>query len=486
MRTLIVLLDKSGGNVIPKLLEAIQGAQAMGDVCFGLCTSSNALSAATVEELSTENLCSPVATGFVASDAPLIVPLKFKTRSASLTLEGRIFPSEPKANQAEILRKNLKPTATETARSILECVEGEYALIISQTKCIVATRDPVGVQPLYFGEVAQFAALASNRAALWRLGIDKPKSFPPGHVGEATAVGFKFTPVKNLQFTEPKLLGMAEAAATLQKILEKSVQSRVAGQNEVAVAFSGGLDSSIVACLAKKAGACVRLIHVSMLDQSETEDARKAAGALGLPLDEHLFTENDAERDVAKVVSIIEEPDPVKAAIGLPFYWAAKQASEAGLRVMLAGQGADELFGGYHRYIDEYMAKGDLAVRRTMFHDVNAIHESNLERDEKICSYFDVQLRIPFGSLDVAQFAMSLPTELKLERKADSLRKLILRRIAENIGLPKEIAAKPKKAVQYSTGINNTLKKIAKKRYLTLAEYVSQLFFEAKYKTNAS
>jgi asparagine synthase (glutamine-hydrolysing) len=119
---------------------------------------------------------------------------------------------------------------------------------------------------------------------------------------------------------------------------------------------------------------------------------------------------------------------------------------------------------------------GEEAVRKAMFDDVVGIHESNLERDVKICSFHDVELRVPFGSYQIAEFAMALPVELKIEKRGDSLRKLVLRKAAENMGLPASVTAKPKKAVQYSTGINNALKKIAKKQKATVAEYVSKLF----------
>ena len=88
-----------------------------------------------------------------------------------------------------------------------------------------------------------------------------------------------------------------------------------------------------------------------------------------------------------KVVALIEEADPIKASVGLPFYWVAEKASEEKFHVMLAGQGADELFGGYQRYVNEYCKDGSEKVRKTMFNDVVNIYESNLERDLKITGF---------------------------------------------------------------------------------------------------
>jgi asparagine synthase (glutamine-hydrolysing) len=113
-----------------------------------------------------------------------------------------------------------------------------------------------------------------------------------------------------------------------------------------------------------------------------------------------------------------------------------------------------------------------------MFADVIRLHESNIERDEKICVFHNVELRLPFASFQVAEFALSLPIELKIERKSDGLRKIVLRKMAKNIGLSPMIVEKPKRAVQYSTGVNAVLGKIARKHGSTINEYVKMLFAE--------
>jgi len=322
--------------------------------------------------------------------------------------------------------------------------------------------------------------LASNRTALWKLGITEACSFPPGNLASVSSEGFKFKPVKALAYVKPHQVTMVEAAQKLQELLEHSIRVRVRDVKEVAVAFSGGLDSSVIAFLAKKCGANVRLVHVSLGGQPETEEAKKAADELELPLTCCLFGNEDVEKTVPKVVELIEEADPVKVAVGIPFYWVAEKTAESGLRVLLAGQGADELFGGYQRYVNEYLSHGAEKVRETMFADVVRLHESNIERDEKICGFHDVELRLPFASFQIAEFALGLPVDLKIEKKADGLRKLVLREVAKNFSLPASVVEKPKKAVQYSTGVNAVLEKIAKRHGSTINEYVKKLFAEQK------
>ena len=398
-------------------------------------------------------------------------------RDATVLFQGSVYSPTPGASGAEIIAKKLEQTnRVKLSEAFLKEVEGDFSFIIEEPERIIAGRAPMGVQPLYYGENRTIAALASNRKALWKLEIDKVQSFPPGHVALVGREGFSFKPVKTLASAKPKPITMLEAAETLQNLLEQSIRRRVSGIKEVVVAFSGGLDSSILAFLTSKCSTSVLLVHVSLENRPEIEEAKRVAEELNLPLQIFLFKETEVEKVLTKVVELIEEPDPIKASIGVPIYWTAKKTAEAGFKVLLAGQGADELFGGYKRYVNEYLLHGAEKVRKTIFEDVIRIHESNIERDVKICSFHDVELRLPFASYPLAEFAIALPVELKIERKLGSLRKLVLRKVAENIGLPASIAEKPKKAMQYATGVNDAVKKIAKKKKATVVEYIMALF----------
>jgi asparagine synthase (glutamine-hydrolysing) len=108
--------------------------------------------------------------------------------------------------------------------------------------------------------------------------------------------------------------------------------------------------------------------------------------------------------------------------------------------------------------------------------DVTRLHETNLERDAKICASCGIELRLPFLTREIAELASKMPLELKMELNANTLRKLVLRQVAEKLGLPKSVTNKPKKAIQYTTGTDKALRKLAKTKQLTVREYLQKVF----------
>ena len=477
MGAIIAVLNKRGENAVETAATMLKMLKPRNAEAYGIASPSNIKIGKTVDALQSQDISSHIVIGYIFSktlslDKPQLIELK----NATLAFEGRTYPPNKETSEAEAIAKKLQKNRAETAKTLIKEIEGNFAFVMAKSERLIAGRDILGVRPFYYGENADFVALASERKALWKIGVEKVCSFPPGHFAFVDRSGFKFQSVKTLKYSRPKKISIQAAAEELQALLERSMNERVSGLKEIAVAFSGGLDSSIIAFIAKNSEVNVHLIHVSLENQPEIEYAKKAAEELKLPIHFCLYKKKDVEKILPDVLWLVEEPDPMKIGIGIPVYWTAEKAAKMNFKVMLAGQGADELFGGYKRYLDDYSRYGSEKVQKTIFNDVCKMYETNFERDFKICNFHNVELRLPFATHQMAKFAIRLPLELKTGTQNNTLRKLVLRRVATNLGLPQFITEKPKRAIQYTTGTNKILKDLAKRKGLPLRKYLQDIF----------
>jgi len=477
MGAVIAVVNKKGRNATETAFTMLKMLEHSGVKAFGIASPTIVKIEKSVEALQDEHVNSPILIGHVFDKILISDKLQpIKLENTRLVFEGRIYPPNKEFSDTAFSAEKLEQKRQEKAEAVIKDFEGSFSFAIAESDRVIAGRDSLGVCPLYYGENADFAALSSECKALWKIGIKKADSFPPGHIAVVDKHGFTFKLVKTLFPTRTKQTTMQAATKKLRRLLQQSVKDRVSGLKEVAVAFSGGLDSGIIAFLARNLGIDVHLVFVSLENQPEAKYAKEAAEALKLPLHIHFHSEKAVEAVIPKVLWLIEEPNPVKTSIGIPVFWTAEKASEMGFRVMLAGQGADELFGGYKRYLNDYSQYGEEFAQKKIFSDTARMYKINFERDSKICNFHNIELRLPFATYQLAKFAGSLPLQLKIESPNDMLRKIVLRRMAKDIGLSHFIANKPKRAIQYATGVNKVIKRLARHKRLATKEYLQKEF----------
>lgn len=480
MGSLVAVVNRKGKDVFDRATAMLEALKHRGSDAFGIASSSSLVSGPTPINIREAGFNSPGLIGHgLARNSSTNTSQPVRARDFALVFEGQVFPipQEGSVNLVEEELRNIEGIRNKAVH-VIQRFDGAYAFAIAENNKIVTGRDPLGVYPLYLGESEDYCAIATEQKALWKIGIIETRSFPPGCLALINKKGFDFKIGRTLTQPPMKKLGMEAAAKQLKNLLLRTTGSYTSDIRDVAIAFSGGLDSSVVASLATLCNLEVHLIYVTLEGQEETAFAEQAAKSLSLPLRLVEYSIEDIIYILPKVVWLIEESSAVNAAIAVPMFWIAEQASKHGFSFLASGQGADELFGGYHRYLQDYTKHGLAGLRMKLFSDVELSADINFPRDNKICAYHKVELRLPFADWNVTQFSLGLPAKLKVASQKDTLRKRVLRKVAEDLGLPKIITEKTKKAIQYTTGVNQAIRKIAKREGLSLREYVQAVFLK--------
>lgn len=481
MGGLAALISKKGEDVSKPLLRMLGAMGHRGGDGYGIAGKRGTLTSAPL--LKAGETSSGAMLGYCNRRLlPSDLEQPLEQHGYSLALDGRLYPSSG-VPDAFAVAEHLGREPKEGVERLLGEANGSYALVVLEVDRLFCARDPLGVIPLYVGESPRYFAVASERKALWSIGIANPRSLPPGHLAKSTREGMTLRAVKVLTPPEIRRLNEKEAAERLGELLLRVVDARTRGLDRVSIGFSGGLDSSLVAYLTNACGVEVDLISVGVEGSRDIKEAAEGAESLGLSYSVEVYGEEGVEEALDEALFCVEEPDPVKVGVAIPLLWVAERTSDLGGRVLLLGQGCDELFGGYRRYLSEYLKEGAEAARRLMFQDVSGAYERNYERDNKVSAFHGVELRLPFADWELTQFALSLPLKLKLPPENHLPRKRILRALAESLGLPPTITKRRKRAIQYSTGVDKALRKIARRHGLKLGDFLQRRFkdFLARY-----
>ena len=176
---------------------------------------------------------------------------------------------------------------------------------------------------------------------------------------------------------------------------------------------------------------------------------------------------SDVEKYIPEVIEAIEDRLFGQIEVAIPIYVSVEMAHKDGLKVMLTGQGADELFAGYPWYRSIVEKDGYSSLKRYMIGDVLNLYRETLEREDKITMANAVELRVPYLDPEVIKIAMQIDDKLKIRSPEDKLGKFIHRELAKRIGIPADIAERPKEAAQHGSGVHKAILVVAQKNGFT-------------------
>ena len=256
---------------------------------------------------------------------------------------------------------------------------------------------------------------------------------------------------------------MSELSQRLAELLDASVAKCTEGC-DVAIAFSGGIDSGLVAALAKRHAKSVRLYTVGTRGSHDVEAASEVAPLLGIPheiieIDDRVILEN-----LRREIEITGTVSPLTLAFEMPLFCVMRTCSES---IILGGQGADELFAGYSKYV----GMKDLQMRDEMAKDLAKLYTSTKTHESKMGQHFGKTVRYAFLDKDIVALSRNAPTEA-LRPIDEDVRKKLLSDAAVDLGYD-FLADRKKKAAQYGSGTMDAVRRICRSKGTTYNELVA-------------
>ncbi|MGZ4901281.1 MAG: asparagine synthase family protein [Halobacteriota archaeon] len=333
---------------------------------------------------------------------------------------------------------------------------------------LTLTRDFVGSCPLFYGsdDAHTLCAFASERKALWDIGIGRIQRVEPGSIVTIKRPDDVTVHAQETRHRDAEILvNVDDAAKRLLKLLKDVIEEL--RHVSTGVAFSGGLDSSLLCGLITDR-AENSYYTTGLPGAFDIKNAQHAARLLGIHLDILQFSLIDIESMLPQVIATIETCEPMHVALSIPQHIITQRAASDGFKTVMMGQGADELFGGYYKYQALSSAQPH-KIGAALTADVHNIAANNLERDNFVAAANSVGIILPYLDPRIVSLGLSIDWTLKLK---DGINKYVLRKAAKNV-LPSELACKRKKALQYGTGAAAALKKLAHKNgKKTVSDYL--------------
>lgn len=238
-----------------------------------------------------------------------------------------------------------------------------------------------------------------------------------------------------------------ELALRIKKAVEKV-------DGKIAIAFSGGVDSTLLALVCSQLNKDFILYSVGLQGSTDLDQAMSVAVKYGWKLKMKIISIQEAERIIENVVAILPNVDVVSVGVGAVTYAVAEMAKEDKREIVMTGLGSEELYAGYERH-----AKSS-DVHEECWKGLKGMYERDLLRDLPIVESFGLEASAPLLDDDVIEYSMLIDPKLKIN---DEVKKIIIRDVAVYLGLDEEFAFRKKKAAQYGSSFDKALAKLTKR-----------------------
>ena len=345
-----------------------------------------------------------------------------------------------------------------------------FALYDEERDEYLIARDPIGVIPLYIGHDKDGKTYVASELKALEGFCDEYEPFLPGHyLYSREGVMRRWYTRDWMEYDAVK-----DNPADIDKLrvgLQEAVKQQLMSDVPYGVLLSGGLDSSIISAIAQKyaakrvedggqTGAWWPRLHsfaVGLKGAPDLEKARCVAEHIGTVHHEINYTIQEGLDAIRDVIYFTETYDVTTVRASTPMYLLARVIKSMGIKMVLSGEGADEIFGGYLYF---HKAPSTQAFHEETVRKLSKLHWYDCLRANKSLSAWGVEGRVPFLDRDFLDIAMRLNPQAKM-CPGDVMEKKILRKAFADM-LPEEIAWRQKE--QFSDGVGyswiDTLKKI--------------------------
>ncbi|XP_024524654.1 asparagine synthetase [glutamine-hydrolyzing] 2 [Selaginella moellendorffii] len=344
---------------------------------------------------------------------------------------------------------------------MVQKLDGMFSFVLLDTRdnSFIAARDPIGITPLYFGWGSDGSVWFASEMKALVDDCERFETFPPGHLYSSKAGGLRRW--YNPPWFSESIPSMPYNPLALREAFEKAVVKRLMTDVPFGVLLSGGLDSSLVASVASRHLASTKAgrqwgpqLHtfcVGLKGSPDLKAAKEVADYLGTIHHEFYFTIQEGLDALRDVIYHIETYDVTTIRASTPMFLMSRKIKALGVKMVLSGEGSDEIFGGYLYF---HKAPNKEEFHRETCRKIKSLYLYDCLRANKATSAWGVEARVPFLDKEFVDIAMSIDPSEKMIRPGERIEKWIMRRAfddEEKPYLPKHILYRQKE--QFSDGV---------------------------------